>query len=94
MKARTRGEYVQYKELLRTFNPIDISILKSILDGEGITYYFLGEHFSYVRPLLEPARLMVATDHYDRAAEIIEDLDLAITFSSGTPRKRRGKGSK
>lgn len=71
-------EYVEYVELLETYNPADIALIKSILDGEGITYYFHGEHFMYVRPLAEPARLMVDTEEADRAEELLEDLDLNI----------------
>jgi hypothetical protein len=49
-------EFVDFQELITTYNPFDISLLKSLLDAEGITYYFQGEHFSYVRPLAIPVR--------------------------------------
>ena len=32
----------------------------------------------YVRPMAEPARLMVSVDDAERAKEILRDLDLAI----------------
>ena len=55
-------EFVDYKEVLGTYNPADIAFLKSVLESEGIQYFFKGEHFMYVRPLADPVRLMVRTD--------------------------------
>ena len=70
-------KYVEYEQVLGTYNPGDIAVVKSILDAEGITYYFLGEHFSYVRPLADPARLMVKKDEVEKAREILKDLELS-----------------
>jgi len=75
-------EFVEYQELLFTYNPFDIALLKSLLDAEGINYFFQGEHFSYVRPLAIPVRLMVGKDQISMAAEIIKDLDLTFVASS------------
>jgi hypothetical protein len=52
-------EFIEYVELLITYNPADVAMIKSLLDAEDITYYFNAEQFMYVRPLAEPARLMV-----------------------------------
>ena len=71
-------EYVEYEEVLGTYNPADIAVLKSILDSEGITYFFHGEHFTYVRPLADPARLMVKKDEADLAREVLKDLNLSF----------------
>ena len=51
-------EYIEYEEVLRTFNQADIAFIKSILDAAGMTYYFIGEHFTYVGPFAVPARLI------------------------------------
>lgn len=67
-------EYVEYEEILRTFNPADVAVIKSILDGADITYFFKGENFLLVRPLVEPAALMVCADQAPRARELLEDL--------------------
>jgi len=72
-------EFIEYVEIMGTYNPADIAVIKSILDGENITYYFNAEHFMYVRPLAEPVRLMVQKDEAEKAKEILRDLDLAIT---------------
>lgn len=70
--------FVEYEEVLGTYNPADIMIIKSILDAENITYYFNAEHFMYVRPMAEPARLMVAKEDVETAKEILKDLDLSV----------------
>ncbi len=72
-------EYVDYVRILGTYSPADIAFIKSVLDAEGITYYFLGEHFMYVRPLADPARLMVRADQAEKVREILADLDLTVT---------------
>lgn len=66
-------EFIDYEEILYTFNPGDIAFIKSIFDSEKITYYFQGEHFNYVRPLAVPARLMVKKDQVETAKELLKD---------------------
>jgi hypothetical protein len=73
-----REEHLGYEEVLYTFNPADIAFIKSILDAEEITYYFHGEHFSQIRPLALPARLMVMKDQVESAKEILKDAKLSI----------------
>ena len=90
------SETVEYEELLSTYNPSDISLLKSLLDPEGIIYFFQGEQFSYVRPLADPVRLMVKKDQISKASEIIKDLDLSIvaySHSDGENGSRMGQQS-
>ena len=70
-------EYIEYEEILGTYNPGDIALIKSMLDSEHIVYYFLGEHFTYMRPLADPARLMVSKDDAEKAKDILKDLDLS-----------------
>jgi hypothetical protein len=65
-----------YVEILSTSNLMDIALIKSLLDSEDITYFFQGEHFIHVRPLVVPARLMVRSDQVEEAKEILKDLDL------------------
>lgn len=78
-----RIEYVEYTEVLRTFNAGDIAILRSVLDGDGITYYIKGEFFGNIRPLAEPASLMVRKDQVERALELIKPLKLRYRGISG-----------
>jgi hypothetical protein len=71
-------EFVDFKEVLATYNPADVAFLKSFLDSEGIHYFFKGENFMYVRPLADPVRLMVRTDQADQAIELLKGVDLSI----------------
>ena len=74
-----KPEFIEYVEVMGTYNPADVALMKSILDAENITYYFNAEHFMYVRPLAEPVRLMVKKDEAEKTREILRDLNLAIT---------------
>lgn len=67
-----RPEYIEFEQVLYTFNPADIAFIKSLLDSEDIDYFFHGEHFNYLRPLVEPARLMVRKDQAGTARELLK----------------------
>lgn len=71
-------EFTEYVEIMGTYNPADVALVKSILDAENIAYYFNAEHFMNVRPLAELVRLMVKKDEAEKAKEILQGLDLAI----------------
>jgi len=71
-------EFTDYVEVMGTYNPADVALIKSLLDAENITYYFNAEHFMNVEPLAQPVRLMVRADEAERAKEILQDLNLAI----------------
>ncbi len=73
---KAEPEFVDYKEVLITFNPADIAFIKSVLDGENITYFFQGENFLRMEPMALPARLMVKTDQVDKVVEILKDIKL------------------
>jgi len=73
-----KPEYIDYVEIMGTYNPADVALIKSMLDSEGITYYFNPEHFMY-SPLAEPVRLMVKRGEAERVKEILGGLNLAIT---------------
>ena len=61
---------------MRTFNPADVAVVKSLLDAEGLTYFFKGENFLMMRPLVEPAALMVRKDEAEAARDLLRRLDL------------------
>lgn len=71
--------FIDFKEVLGTYNPADVAFLKSLLESEGIQYFFKGENFMNVRPLADPVRLMVRADQVDDAIELLENVELSIT---------------
>ena len=70
--------YVSYEEVLSTYNPADIAIIKSLLEDAGITYHFVGDHL-LLRPLGDAARLMVRQDEAEEARALLRDLDLTYS---------------
>jgi hypothetical protein len=70
-------EFIEYEEILSTFNPADVALIKSMLDSENIAYYFHGEHFMHIMPLIEPARLMVDKEQVERVRALLQDLNLS-----------------
>ena len=68
--------YVDYEQILATYNPGDVALLKSLLDSEEIDYYFDGEDFLYSTPMVQPAQLLVRPHDMTRARELIKPLHL------------------
>ncbi len=65
----------EFVEVFSTYRQDDIAFIKSILDGEGITYFFEGESSIMLIASGAYARLLVKTDEADRAKEILRDLE-------------------
>jgi Putative prokaryotic signal transducing protein len=66
--------YVGMVEIFSTYNQGDIVFIKSVLDGEGIHYYFSGESTIMMIGAGSYARLLVKADEVDRAREILQAL--------------------
>ena len=66
--------YVEMVEVFSTYNQGDIAFIKSVLDGEGIHYFFSGESTLMMVGAGAYARLLVQTDNVQRAKEILQDL--------------------
>jgi hypothetical protein len=64
--------YVDMVEVYSTYNPADIVFIKSLLDGEGIHYYFQGENSMVMIAAGAYARLLVQADQAERVREIIK----------------------
>lgn len=65
---------VEFEEVLRTYNQGDIALIKSVLDAAAIEYFFQGEIFNLVDPLIQPARLRVRKDQAGDARELLKGL--------------------
>jgi hypothetical protein len=69
----SEGSYVR---ILATYNAADIAIVKSLLDDAEIDYYFSGESFNDVSPLIQPAILYVYDEQQEEAREALRGVDL------------------
>lgn len=67
-------EYLEFEEILISLSGSDIAMIKSLLESEGITYYFRGESSYSFAP---PTRLMVQKDRADEAREILDGLTVS-----------------
>jgi len=66
--------YVDLVEVYSTYQQSDIAFIKSVLDGEGIPYFFEGESSIMLIGAGAYARLLVKAEEADRAKEILRDL--------------------
>ena len=63
-----------FVEVFWTFQQGDIAFIKSVFDGEDITYYFQGENSNLMVGGGSYARLLVKADEAERAREILQEL--------------------
>jgi hypothetical protein len=68
----------EFVEVFSTYQQGDISFIKSVLDGEGITYFFQGENSIMLIAAGAYARLLIKADEADRAKEILQDLGFLV----------------
>ncbi len=61
-------------EVFSTYNPGEIAVIKSILDGEGIRYFFQGENVNLLIAAGSHPRLLVEEDQADRVRDILHEL--------------------
>ena len=72
--------FIEYELILETHNAGDQAFIKSILDSEGITFFFQGE---YVAPYLFhalPMRLLVRKEDAAKAREILKDFEISSSY--------------
>lgn len=61
-------------EVFSTYNPGEIAVLKSILDGEGINYFFQGENINLLIAAGARPRLLVDEEDAERVRDILQEL--------------------
>ena len=82
MPPESAQESLEFEEILVLLSPSDVAMIKSLLDSEGVAYYFKGESpYSDDFP-----RLMVRKDQADEARQILEGLKLSEPLTSGDSR--------
>lgn len=65
----------EFIELLKTTDPTEIEIIKTILKGSGIKYSFRGQALGRIFPTMhKPVRLMVAKEDLEQAKELLKKL--------------------
>jgi hypothetical protein len=67
------SDFVEYQELLSTYNLADIAFIESILDSEKIIYFMQNEEFNTLTFSPQPVRVMVNTDQFDQAKKLLKD---------------------
>jgi len=70
----------EFEEILFTSNAGDMAVIKSLLESEGIIYYFKGEFASHAHPFPQPAVLMVRRGQAEEVKEILESLNISFTI--------------
>jgi hypothetical protein len=73
-----REDDVRYIPLLRTYSAKDIAFIHSVLGDTGIDYFIRGEGLTHLRPLADPAILMVDEKAAGDAGELLKDLPLSF----------------
>jgi DNA-directed RNA polymerase subunit RPC12/RpoP len=66
--------YVDLVEVYSTYQQSDIAFIKSVFDGEGITYFFEGESSIMLVAGGAYARLLVKAEEVQRAKEILREV--------------------
>ena len=61
-------------EVFSTYDPGEIAVIKSVLDGEGIRYFFQGENINLLIAAGTRPRLLVDEDQEDRVRDILHEL--------------------
>jgi len=64
----------EFVQVFSTYSQGEIAFIKSVLDGEGITYFFQGDNPSMLIAAGAYARLLVKADEAGRAREILQEL--------------------
>jgi hypothetical protein len=68
-------QYIEMVEVFSTYNSGDIAVIKSVLDGEGIHYYFSGESTLMMVAAGAYARLLVQADQAGRVRDILQEME-------------------
>jgi len=61
-------------EVFSTYDPGQIAVIKSILDGEGIHYFFQGENINLLIAAGTRPRLLVGEKDAERVRDILREL--------------------
>lgn len=77
-EAAAKEPDISYVPLVRTYSAKDIAFIHSVLGDTGIRYHIRGEGLTHLRPLADPAILMVDEYASGDARELLKDLPLSF----------------
>jgi hypothetical protein len=69
------GDFVQYRELLSTYNLADVALIESLLDSEKIIYFLKNDELNTLIFSPQPVSVMVNTDQIEEAKKLLEDFE-------------------
>ncbi len=69
---------MKYVEVLNSYNAGEIALIKSILDGERIDYYFRGEHFNALGLQVQPTVLLVMEDQVEHVHSLLNEFSTSF----------------
>ncbi len=89
---KTGSEYVKYVHLYSAQNEVELALLKSILDSEGVKYFVRNDNFGSMEVgprigLFNAKMIEVQDDHYERTKELLADYLEKTTRKSKDRRK-------
>ena len=67
----------KFVSVLETESIVDITMLKSILDTENVTYFIQGENMKFIEPFHQVAKLMVAEKDVQKVRELLKPIKLS-----------------
>lgn len=74
--------YAEFADLFASTDTLYVSFIRSVLEGEAIDHYVLGEHASQVFALSVQQIVRVRQDQIERAREILDDIENNLTSES------------
>ena len=77
-----QNDDITFVPVLSTYNLGDISLIRSLLDNEGIEYFLQGENTAYIRGYMDPTILMVREDQVSIVKELLKEFKINFTMFS------------
>ena len=84
-QGRTRQGNPRLNELVRTNDLVLISLIETLLDEAGVSFFVADQHMSAVEGSLGflPRRILVDSEEADRARRVLVDAGLAAELRDG-----------
>lgn len=74
-KSMEKEKPIDFEHILNVYKPLDVALIKSILEANEIVYFVQGEQFSTLHGGLMgvPMRVLVRGDQKEMALELLKD---------------------